>query len=400
MKKAYLLIISLITLLNCSSKDQDTIIPEETTIPLDYNLLQNWAFHPNNSNTILNDYNLDIAVIDENLEVENVISIDNNAFINTGVDVFFVHPTVLSQITDPPQVIDIENQQDLLISLTIVAQGGLLSKYGRMFAPRYRQSTAQTYGSAVSKEIQASVIETSYNDVKAACLDYLDNYNNGNRIILAGHSQGAYLLAMLLRDLFDNNQSLQNKLVTAALGGINYVYAQNDSYSGGWWENISVCKTKEECGCVHNWSTFEETQTLPATNTSLPAFNQALVDKGLVYRTIDEVNDWFLQDDSYYNSQLQPLRYYIAPGAGYNFSDGANFIAFDNLYNARFRREGLLKTALSIEYAPSIDDKRPNDLADEINHPNYSNWGYHTKDYHIYLWALMEQIDMKLQNCL
>lgn len=49
----------------------------------------------------------------------------------------------------------------------------------------------------------------------------------------------------------------------------------------------------------------------------------------------------------------------------------------------------LVTAALSIEYAPSIDDKRPNDLADEINHPNYSNWGYHTKDYHIYglLWS-------------
>ncbi|MDO5972041.1 DUF3089 domain-containing protein [Flavivirga aquimarina] len=393
--------IILLTFLSCSKKETEDTPEEESDIisNLDYSQMENWAFHPDNNATIINGYNLDIAVIDENLEVESIIPIENNSFKNTGVDVFFVHPTVLAQITDPAQAIDIEEQQGLLISLTIIAQGGLLSKYGRLFAPRYRQSTGQTYSSTISKELQASVLETSYSDIKAAFLEYLDNYNNGNKIILAGHSQGSYLLAMLLRDLFDENQSLRNKLVTAALGGMGYIYSDKDTYSDGWWKNISLCKTEEECGCVNNWASFEETQTLPDINTGLPAFNEILVDKGLVYRTIDETNDWFIQDSSYYGDEPTPLRYYIAPDAAYDFADEANFIAFDNLYTARFRRDGLLNTALSIEYSPLANDNRPNDLAEAQNHPNYNNWGYHTKDYHIYLWALMEQIDMKLQNC-
>ncbi len=38
-------------------------------------------------------------------------------------------------------------------------------------------------------------------------------------------------------------------------------------------------------------------------------------------------------------------------------------------------------------------------MADETNDPNFKYSGYHRKDYNIYLWALMEQIDLKLKNC-
>lgn len=396
MKKTFILFLILIAI-SCTKKEN----PKETLQPelshLDYSKMENWAFHPNKNGTLLENYNLDIAVINEDLQIENVIPITNNSSINTGVDVFFVHPTVLSQINAPPQNIEIADQQEFLISATILAQGGLLSKYGRFFAPRYRQSTGTTYQSSTSKELQASVITVSYKDVKASFLDYLNNYNNGNKIILASHSQGSFLLAMLLRDVFDNDQNLKDKLVTAALGGMGYVYASQNNYIGGWWQTIPLCTTMSECGCVHNWRTFDEEQALPAINTALPEFNQNLVDQGLVYRTVNQSQDWLIQDAEFYGTSVQPLRYYIVSDANYNLGGNANFIAFDNLYNARFKRSGSHKVGLSIEYVPTASDQRPDDLANERTHPNYAYWGYHRKDYNIYLWALMEQIDLKLQ---
>ncbi|WP_405414812.1 DUF3089 domain-containing protein [Maribacter sp. Asnod1-A12] len=374
---------------------------ETIEIPIstvDYSAMDNWAYHPNKL-SILNNYNLDIEVIDENLQVDQTIEIINNSTTDTGIDVFWVHPT---QITDNSavEVIAIEDQPSTLIALTILAQGGLLSKYGRMYAPRYRQSTGVTYQDTVEKELQANVIATSYSDVKAAFLDYLENYNNGNKIILAGHSQGSYLLGMLLRDVFDDDASLRSKLVTAALGGMGYVYAEEGTYAGGWWQNIPLCTTTSECGCINNWATFDEQQTIIDINYGLPEFNPYLINSGLVYRAFNEDQDWFVQDASYYGETTTLLDNYISPNSSYDLGNGANFIAFNEMYTVRQRRVNKQKLALSVAYNPLAGDQRPNDLESEQSNPNYDNWGYHPKDYHIYLWALMSQIDEKLSNCM
>lgn len=397
-----ILLFCLIILTNCSKDSNNSISESEQRIEIplsnvDYSSMDNWAFHPNKP-TFLTNYNLDIAVIDENLQIENIIPITNNSYTDTGIDVFFVHPTVLTQ-NEIPEYIEIQDQPELLITGTIVTQGALLSKYGRLFAPRYRQSTGKTYRPETDKEIQASIIAASYSDVKAAFLDYLNNHNNGNKIIIAGHSQGSYLLAMLLRDVIDTDENLRSKLITAALAGMDYLYASENSYLGGWWQNIPLCTTTNECGCVHNWTSFDESQSLPEIDYAMPQFNPYLINSGLVYRTFNESEDWFIQDFSFYDTQTQPLRYYIVPDTNYNLSAGNNFIAFDNLYNVRHKRDGLTKVALSIAHNPEVNDMRPNDLANEVFHPNYSDWGYHIKDYHIYLWALMQQIDLKINNC-
>lgn len=181
MKKLLILIaISLVQAFSCDTDHASSEVPQNDP---DYSDMDNWAFHPKKEQTLLSDSNLDIAIINEQLDIDSMISNPNNAAINTGVDVFFVHPTVLSQVADPPQNIGIDDKRDFLIAATIFAQGGLLARYGRFFAPRYRQSTASTYQSTTSKELQASVISMSYSDVKAAFMDYMTNYNHGNRII-------------------------------------------------------------------------------------------------------------------------------------------------------------------------------------------------------------------------
>lgn len=373
-----------LTLLICSK--ENNIIENKQTIEiplsnLDYGSMNNWAIHPN-KNTILKNYNLNIAVINENLHIENVIPITNNSYTNTGIDVFFVHPTILTQNAEPAKIV-IQNQPESYITVTIIAQGALLSKYGRMFAPRYRQSSGKTYREETDKELQASIVAVSYRDAKAAFLDYLNNYNNGNKFILVAHSQGSFLLAMSLRDVFDNDENMPNKLIIAALGGMEYVYAPENNYASVWWENIPLCKTSDECGCVHNWTSFDEDQTIPDIDFRTPMFYPFLLNAGLVYRPFNESEDWFVQDFSYFSTQTQRLRFCITPDATYNLGEGNNFIDFDNLYNVRYKREGLTKVVLSIKYNPEINAKRSNDLANQVFLTNYEIWDYQIKDYHI-----------------
>lgn len=365
----------------------------------DYGQLSNWHVHPEQAINILAAYNLDIAVIDKALDVESVIEIENRSTSNTGVDVFFVHPTQLSDFPISPGVVPIVEQPSFLILGTILAQGGLLSSYGRFYAPKYRQATPSSFVSGFFSDAErAAALITAYSDIKAAFIHYLEHHNNGNRIILAGHSQGSFLLGMLLRDVFDDNEALRTKLVTAALGGMRLVYAPSGEFQGGWWENIPLCTTVDECGCIHNWASYKEDQAIPEANTALPPFNQILVDSGYVYRAIDD-DDWIIQDSLIYGSTASPLRYYIAPDASYDLGGAANFIAFDSLYSARLRRASKTQAVLSVNYTDDPSDERPNDLLSQEEHPNYSNWGFHVKDYHLYLWALMEQINRKLAGC-
>lgn len=250
----------------------------------------------------------------------------------------------------------------------------------------------------MDKVEQAEVVVQTYSDIKAAFLNYLNNYNNGNKIILAGHSQGSFLLSMLLSDFFDDDSSLRDKLVTAALGGMSHIYAAEGTYVGGQFENISLCLQAEDCGCVQGWRSYKEGQTYNDTRNTLPMFNDELVKYGLFNRTVDPDTDWYVMDESYITQSSTPFRY-IVLSSNVKEDHGYNFVAHDNLYTARMRRDSNTDIGLNVAFVPEEGDQRINDLAVEEEHILFDFWGYHTKDYAIYLWPLLQQIDAKLANC-
>ena len=381
-------------------QDSEPSIIEVPTSTTDYNIMTNWYFHPNQPFNFLQSYNLDIAVIDENLDINSTIEIENNATNNTGIDVFWVHPTHLDNPPTFPTTVAIDNQNTTYIGLAILAQGALLAKYGRFFAPKYRQASPASFlSTSHTEEERAEGLVEAYSDIKESFQNYLDNHNNGNKIILAGHSQGSFLLAMLVRDFFDTNPALREKLVTAALGGMGYIYASDSTTLGGWWENIGLCNSTDECGCIHFWRSYRDDEPIPEPKITFPSFSETMVNSGLVYRTTNTSSDTFYQDESVFSSTSSSMRY-ITPGAPYSFSNGANFVAFDNMYTARFKRESNQKVGLAVDYIANATDQRPNEL-DNLESPIiFSDGDFHIKDYHIYIWALIHQIDQKINNCL
>jgi len=122
----------------------------------------------------------------------------------------------------------------------------------------------------------------------------------------------------------------------------------------------------------------------------------------LVYREFDIDKDWFIQDSSYYTNDFNPLEYYITPNAGdyTELNIDNRFLAFDGMYTAKFQRDNDLVVGLRVKDIQSESDLRTNELRRlPFEDPNYLYWGYHTKDYHIYTWALLQQIDQKLSSC-
>ncbi|TVR83949.1 MAG: DUF3089 domain-containing protein [Chitinophagaceae bacterium] len=368
---------------------------------LDYDDLGNWAFHPDKPGTLLDGFNIDIAVIDENLNTDTLIQRTNNSMINTGVDVFFVHPTILHNVTGftERKNIPLEDQPQPMIAAGIVGQAGLLSQFGRVFAPRYQQATPPTFINSPLDSTQVEVINTAYEDVKAAFQHYLQHHNNGNKIILASHSQGAFLVSILLRDLFDDNSSLREQLVVAVTAGIVSSYAEAGKIDGGWWENIPRCEEFEQCGCVMTWRSFKEGQTIPFISPGHLTLNPNAANQNLLYRNLNVSNDQLFQDSVYYSTASQPLEYYITLRGNAPYGGNAGFVAFDDFYQIRFQRSGMTRVGFMVEHTPQPNDQRPNPLLDEESNPSFTAMGYHNRDYNIYQWALLQQIDAKLAVC-
>lgn len=364
----------------------------------DYSLMTNWAYHPDKVINLLADYNLDVAVLGPDMEVDSVIGYDNRAIENTGIDVFFVHPTYLEGNYSEPGNVGLDAQPISNILLGIIAQGGLLAQYGRFFAPFYRQATPPTFLGMPDPQAQAEAISVAYGDVRSAFMHYLETHNGGNDFILAAHSQGAYLLSMLLQDVVAGDAELQPRMVAGIPAGMVSVYDTPDNSPGAWWDGLILCGEITQCQCIMTWRSYGENQ-IPGMNSGHPAYNASLVDSGWVHRVIYPVEDWFYQDSMFYGSVTAPLPYYIAPNGGDIYNTGTGFVAFDSLYSIRYERSGPQQVGFIVGHTPTPDDQRPNDLAAEANDPLYDFWGYHRKDYHIYMWALMEQLNAKLQGC-
>jgi hypothetical protein len=171
-------------------------------------------------------------------------------------DVFFVHPTTFTRKKDFERAnafIDDNYINAKTDYSTILLQASAFNQSSRVFAPRYRQAHIGNFYSA-DTVAASKAVALAYEDVRAAFLYYLKNFNNGRPIVIASHSQGALLSIRLLEEFF-NGKSLQPKLVVA--------------YIVGWplekktLSNIPVCTTPEQTGCVCSWRTFKEGYVAP-----------------------------------------------------------------------------------------------------------------------------------------
>ena len=135
-----------------------------------------------------------------------------------------------------------------IINKPIKYQASAFGKAGNIYVPFYRQSHYKVYVNPFNKYEEKSR-EIAYSDIKRAFEYYLDNYNNGKPIILAAHSQGSILSAMLLKDFFDN-KPLQKKLVAAYLPGTKIL----DTY----FKKIKKLHKSDEVGGYVSWNTYRK----------------------------------------------------------------------------------------------------------------------------------------------
>ena len=293
----------------------------------DYNLPQNWMCHPMNSNDRAREQSLNLILQFPDLSIDTIKYAHPTS--NTGVDIFYVYPTIdMDTIPGNTAMSDIDTSYAKYV---YSLQVGIYGQYGRVFAPYYRQANIANFIHTSGSE-QAEIMDTAYRDIEASFLHYLNNYNGGNKIILIGHSQGAYLIRFLLRRLFDNDISLRSKLVVAISGG-EPNYNAIGSNTGGSLQNIETCPpvgTELECGCLMNWRTWKAGSPVRPLESNSMFLNQSFVDKGFIYQLYDST----LHQESSFDfgyEQKKPVTRFIALSA-----DSINYIGWDGKYTAEF----------------------------------------------------------------
>lgn len=127
------------------------------------------------------------------------------------VDTFFLAPACTTG-NATETVLDYNNEKRMSQFLgTVKMQKGIYDEKTRFFSPYYHQGFIYAFINGDEK-YENEILDNAYNDVKNSFLYYLDHFNNGNKIILAGFSEGANLALRLLKDFIDD-ESFYNKYV-------------------------------------------------------------------------------------------------------------------------------------------------------------------------------------------
>ncbi|HEY3921217.1 MAG TPA: DUF3089 domain-containing protein [Gaiellaceae bacterium] len=194
------------------------------------------------------------------------------------LDCFYLYPTVSEEYRPNSDLVVQPEERD-----TAIAQASYFSQVCRVFAPMYRQVTANAGESVLGLPIPQGNYNLEYTDVLAAWRDYMAHYNDGRGVVLIGHSEGSYLFEELIQKEFP---SFKKVFVGAVLLGGDVQVDAHDRFDG-----VPVCTTIGETGCILAYSSWKNTPPAAAhaenaspgehvlcVNPAAPAGGSAVVD--------------------------------------------------------------------------------------------------------------------------
>lgn len=199
--------------------------------PPRYSELKYWAEHPKK----------------ENHYVSLPKNYTDSLFESTAsIDVFFVHPTLY--LKGNRWNADINNKKlNIEIGNTAIKnQASVFYGIANIYAPHYRQMHIQSYSDL---ENGLKAFEVAYLDVKNSFIYYWKNLNNGNKFIIAGHSQGTNHTERLLKELILENDSMKNLLIISYLPGMPIKPFHKD---------LPSCSSADQLYCFLSWRSLAE----------------------------------------------------------------------------------------------------------------------------------------------
>lgn len=227
-----------------------TAPPTPTTVPPYVSEIYadstHWLCRPDLADPCDGDFARTIVAADGTLTVEPY-----SPAADAPVDCFYVYPT---SSEDPGITSDLVSGREIVVAQV---QAARFSQACNLYAPMYRSVTLAGLGRLFAGgggEVLPAWA-SAYADVADAWRHYLANDNQGRGVILIGHSQGAFHLTQLLRDVVDPDPAQRALLVGAyVIGGS--VAVPEGADIGGDLQHIPLCRALDQTACVVTYATF------------------------------------------------------------------------------------------------------------------------------------------------
>lgn len=137
---------------------------------------------------------------------------------NFTVDTFFLAPAATTGSAEVPSL-EFDDEKNMSKFLgSVKMQKGIYDSNTRFFAPYYKEAFMYVYSQ--DEDVKESYLSKAYLDVKESFEYYLKHYNNGNKIILAGFSEGADMCLRLLSDYITDDEFYNLFTACYAIGNI------------------------------------------------------------------------------------------------------------------------------------------------------------------------------------
>jgi hypothetical protein len=220
----------------------------------DYSKAENWLCRPGRKDSCAVDLSTTIVAADGKLTRENF-----KPKAKASIDCFYVYPTV-SYDTTPNSDMSAGPEEHSVIR----QQFARFASQCKTYAPLYRQVTLTALRSAISGKPMAADRTLAYNDVLDAWNHYLEHDNKGRGVVLIGHSQGSGVLTQLIKNEIDG-KAVQSKIISALLLGTNVAVPKGKDV-GGAFQNMPLCHSAKQTGCVITYVSFREDSPPPANS--------------------------------------------------------------------------------------------------------------------------------------
>ena len=165
---------------------------------------------------------------------------------NPNIDAFFIHPTLYLKGNSWNADINDKKLNKEIGNAAIKNQASVFLGIANIYAPHYRQMHIQSYYD-LKNGLQA--FEVAYSDVKNAFIYYWENFNKGNKFIIAGHSQGTNHAERLLKEIILKNDSMKNQLLVSYLPGMPIKQFHKD---------LPPCSSPNQLDCFLSWRSLAE----------------------------------------------------------------------------------------------------------------------------------------------
>ena len=189
----------------------------------------------------------DYGHIDYALE-ENWMTSGGN--LGHAVDVFYLYPTCWEPADKKIQYCEIDDaSMHVRGPLVYKCQGRIFEEVANVFTPWYRQANEEFFEETTVGELEEVLETVPYRDALEAFEYYLKNYNEGRPFILVGHSQGSYILKILLQDYLGKHQDLMENMVAAYALGCSFedVYFDKNPH-------LKFASSETDTGVVISWN--------------------------------------------------------------------------------------------------------------------------------------------------